>query len=57
MRVFGTIALLGAVTIFSWPWLRGMVHGLPQLPGDRLFLVGVCLITGVALFFVASRTE
>jgi hypothetical protein len=57
MRVFGTIALLGAVTMFSWPWIRGVVHGLPALPADRFFLVGICLIAGVALFFVASRTE
>ena len=57
MRVLGTIALLSAATIFSWPWIKGLVHGLPSLPADRFFLAGICLIAGAALFYVASRTE
>ena len=57
MRVLGSISLICAVTIFAWPWLKRMIHELPALPADRLFLAGICLIAGAALFFVASRTE
>jgi len=57
MRVFGTIAMLGAVTVFSWPWLRRMVPDLPTLAFDRFLLASACLAAGLVLFFIASRTE
>ena len=56
VRVFGGIALVGAVALFAWPWFRRLIPELP-VPTNTFLLAVTCLAIGIVLFFIASRTE